>query len=81
LINKTAKPLPVQLQAATPGAVIQIVGKEPGVIEKGGKVEGAFFIEMPSSQLNGRKTPIHIDILSDGTKIDEVNTNFMGPGK
>jgi cytochrome c oxidase accessory protein FixG len=81
LINKTAKPLPVQLQAATPGAVIQIVGKEPGVIEKGGKVEGAFFIEMPSSQLNGRKTPIHIDILSDGKKIDEVNTNFMGPGK
>lgn len=79
LINKTAKDLPVKLQAATAGAVIQIVGKEPVSIAKGEKIEGAFFIEMPADQLKGRKTPVKIEVISDGKKIDEVETNFMGP--
>lgn len=81
LINKSSKDLPVQLHTATPGAVIQIVGKEPDSIGKGGKIEGAFFMEMPVDQLKGRKTPIVIDVISNGKKIDEVKTNFMGPGK
>lgn len=79
LINKTSKDLPVKLQAATAGAVIQIVGKEPVSIAKGEKIEGAFFIEMPADQLKGRKTPIKIEVISAGKKIDEVETNFMGP--
>ncbi|HRI61106.1 MAG TPA: cytochrome c oxidase accessory protein CcoG [Saprospiraceae bacterium] len=79
LINKSSKNLPVHLQTTTPGAVIQIVGKEPSSIEKSGKVEGAFFLEMPVDQLHGRKTPIHIEVISDGKKIDELETNFMGP--
>lgn len=79
LINKSPKALPVELRPTTPGAVIQIVGKAPGSIVKGEKIEGAFFIEMPTDQLHGRKTPIKIEIISDGKKIDEVETNFMGP--
>jgi cytochrome c oxidase accessory protein FixG len=80
LINKSNKELPVQLEPSTPGAVIQVVGKPPVSIAKGGKIEGAFFIEMPEHLLKGRKTPIKIEIISDGKKIDEVETNFMGPG-
>lgn len=79
LINKSAKDLPVQLQPTTPGAVIQIIGNAPVSIAKGGKIEGAFFLEMPADKLNGRKTPVKIEIISDGKKIDEVETNFMGP--
>ena len=79
LINKSSKDLPIHLQTATPGAVIQIVGKEPAGIAKGSKIEGAFFLEMPTDKLNGRKTPITIEVISDGKKIDEVKTNFMGP--
>lgn len=81
LINKSNRELPVRLQAMTPGAQIQIVGKEPLSIAKGDKIEGAFFVEMPEDQLLSRKTPIVIDIISEGKKIDEVKTNFMGPGK
>lgn len=81
LINKSALELPVHLQSPTTGAQIQIVGKERLSLEKGEKVEGAFFLEMPEDQLLGRKTPIVIEIISNGRKIDEVTTNFMGPGK
>ncbi|MFN0213898.1 MAG: cytochrome c oxidase accessory protein CcoG [Saprospiraceae bacterium] len=78
LINKTTRELPVQLKINTPGAQIQVVGKEPGSIPKGGKIEGAFFVEMPENQLSGRKTPIVIEVVSEGEKVDEVRTNFMG---
>ncbi|HND89028.1 MAG TPA: FixG Ig-like domain-containing protein, partial [Saprospiraceae bacterium] len=81
LINKSTKELPVQLRPATLGAQIQIVGKEPSVLPKGEKLEGAFFVEMPESMLQGRKTPIVIEVISNGKKVDEVKTNFMGPGK
>ncbi len=81
LINKSARDLPVQLQSATSGAQIHIVGKEPGSLAKGEKIEGAFFVEMPEDQLQGRKTPILIEVISNGEKIEEVKTNFMGPGK
>ena len=81
LINKSTTDLPVHLQMATPGGNITIVGKEQSLIPKGGKIEGAFFVEMPVYQLHGRKTPIHIDVISNGKKIDEIETNFMGPGK
>ena len=80
LINKTNKELPVEMQMATPGGLIQIVGQAPSVIPKSSKIEGAFFVEMPVDLLKGRKTPVKIDILSNGKTIDEVETNFMGPG-
>lgn len=80
LINKTNKELPVELKMVTPGGQIQIVGAVPHSIPKSGKIEGAFFVEMPVDQLTGRKTPLKIDIVSNGKKIDEAKTSFMGPG-
>jgi len=35
---------------------------------------------MPLDQLKGRKTSVEIDIISNGQRIDQVETNFMGPG-
>ena len=79
LINKTTLSMPIQLQSPTQGAVIRVIGQMQDSIPKGGKIEGAFFIEMPIQQLKGRKTPIELDIYSGGKKIDRVKTNFMGP--
>ena len=78
LINKTTHDIPVKLQMSLPGPHIQMVGKEPGSIPKGGKIEGAFFVLMAENELQGRKTPIVIEVISEGKKIDEVKTNFMG---
>ncbi|MEQ1746295.1 MAG: cytochrome c oxidase accessory protein CcoG [Saprospiraceae bacterium] len=81
LINKTNEDLPVRLTTTTPGAVISVVGQAPVRIPKGGKIEGAFFVEMPESRLTGRKVPIRLEIVSNGATIDAVETSFMGPGK
>jgi polyferredoxin len=81
LINKTSRELPISLQTPTNGAKIQIVGTPPQQLAKGEKLEGAFFVEMPEDQLLGRKTPIVIEVYSNGKKVDEVKTNFMGPGR
>ena len=81
LINKTNKELPVEIKLENQVGKITLVGKAPGSIPKGGKVEGVFFIEMPTDPLIGRKTPLHINIISNGKKIDDVETNFMGPAK
>ncbi|TNE56792.1 MAG: cytochrome c oxidase accessory protein CcoG [Bacteroidetes bacterium] len=81
IINKSSGELPVQLNLVSPEGVIQIVGQEPGVLEKGAKSQGAFFLELSTDVIQGRKTPIVIEVLSEGKKIDEVKTNFLGPGK
>ncbi len=79
IINKSTHDLPVQLQMATPDSHIQMVGKEPGSIPKGEKIEGAFFVQLSQDELKGRKTPIVIQVFSEGKMIDEVKTNFLGP--
>lgn len=80
LINKSAKEMPVLFQPVTPGAQIQIVGNASIQLKKNEKAEGAFFIEMPEDQLHSRKTAIVIEVISEGKKIDEIETNFLGPG-
>lgn len=80
VINKSTGDLPVQLHLVSPEGKIQLVGKEAGVVPKGGKASGAFFLELSTDEIEGRKTPVVIEVLSNGKKIDEVKTNFMGPG-
>jgi cytochrome c oxidase accessory protein FixG len=81
LINKTSKDLPVEFRSPTPGAVIQVVGQAPTLLSKGQKLEGAFFLEMPEDNLQSRKTQIVIEVYSNGKKVDEIKTNFLGPVK
>ncbi len=80
LINKTSQELPVRLRVKNEAGVIQFIGKEPSAIPKGGKTEGTFFIEMAEDKVTGRKTPVEIEVVSNGKVIDKVKTNFMGPG-
>jgi len=80
LINKTSQELQIELRVRNEAGVIQFIGKEPHSIPKGGKTEGTFFIEMGSDKVSGRKTPVEIEVVSNGKVIDKVKTNFMGPG-
>lgn len=81
VINKSAGDLPFELRSPTAGVRIEIVGQAPGPIPKGEKAQGAFFVEMPNDRLTDRKTPIVIEVYSQGRRIDQVKTNFMGPGR
>jgi hypothetical protein len=35
---------------------------------------------MAAEKVTGRKTPVEIEVVSNGKVIDKVKTNFMGPG-
>ena len=81
LINKSVDELPVELRLKSGAGRIEYVGKAPAAIAKGSKDQGAFFVVLPLEELDGRKTPIVVEVYSNGEQVDEVKTNFMGPKK
>lgn len=81
IINKTTRELPVTLRAAHTAAQLEVVGAAIAPIPKGSKAQGAFFLIMPKDQLQGRSTPVVVEVYSGDQKIDAVKTNFMGPNK
>ncbi|MFN7325795.1 MAG: cytochrome c oxidase accessory protein CcoG [Chitinophagales bacterium] len=81
LINKSGKDLPFELKLKQPEGKIEFVGQSHDQLTKDKVAEGAFFVNMPLNQLNGRKTELEIEVISNGKVIDKVTTNFMGPNK
>ncbi len=81
LINKANRDLPLELRIVSPeGGSLQMVGQPVTQLAKGKTYKGAFFIELDKTQLEGRKTPVIIEVWSEGNKIDRIKTAFMGPG-
>ncbi len=79
IINKTTQEMPIELRTTTPGAQLEVVGQAIAPIAKGAKAQGAFFLILPTELVKGQKNAIVIEVYSNGKKIDEVKTNFMGP--
>ncbi len=79
LINKASRDLPVELRLVSPSGAVQMVGQPIAHLRKGEVYKGAFFIELEKKQLAGRKTPVILEIWSQGERIDRVKTAFMGP--
>lgn len=80
LINKNKEPMPVEFRLTTDFGTVKFVGDPPVVLH--GKIsEGSFFIEMPKDKLKGRKTPLTIEVYSNGVLVDKEKTSFYGPMK
>jgi len=41
--------------------------------------EGSMLVILPKEKIKFTNTPVNIEVYSDGKKIDEINTNFLGP--
>ncbi|MBK8501217.1 MAG: cytochrome c oxidase accessory protein CcoG [Saprospiraceae bacterium] len=81
IINKTTEDIGgIEFRLFDPRGVIKVVGQVP-VAGKQAIAEGAFFIEMETDKLESRKTKLKIEVYSNGQKIDEASTNFLGPVK
>ena len=77
IINKTNKDLPLTLKVEGDKGVVKLVGNEDGLsIEKQGIINGAFFLEMPITELNGRKNKVYVEVWSNGERVDGMKTNF-----
>ena len=81
IINKTNKDIEgIEFRLVNPGGQIKVVGQVPAT-PKQAITEGAFFIEMATDKLEDRKTRLKIEVYSNGMKIDDASTNFLGPVK
>ncbi len=82
VINKTAQDITgIEFKIKNPGGKIKFVGDAGTVAPKQGLLKGVFFVEMPTESLESRKTKIEIEVWSNGKKVDEASTNFLGPIK
>ena len=79
-INKTFEDVALELKLIDqPDGTIKKVGGDNLSIGASDKAEGVYFIEVPKSELTGRKTNIKIGLYKDGDLVDEFSTNFLGP--
>ena len=81
LINKTRKNLPVILKVEDEefNGEIKTIGNDL-VVKAESLGEGVFFVMIDKQKIHHRKNNIEIGVYSGGKKIDEIKTNFMGPG-
>jgi len=79
VVNKTFDKIPVTLKVKSPECEIKFVGNGLTELDEQAMAEGEFFILMDRSQIKKVKTPMVLQVLSNGKVIEEVKTNFMGP--
>ncbi|MDR9398497.1 cytochrome c oxidase accessory protein CcoG [Salibacter sp.] len=80
VINKTNEELPINFQIESDHGEIKMVGKDL-VVKKGEYIEGAFFIILDESQLDGMKTKVEVGVYGGGRRLDVNTTSFIGPVK
>jgi cytochrome c oxidase accessory protein FixG len=80
LLNKTRVDIPVEVKLISPaGGQLKTVGAPIVTAPSLKKAEGAFFIELDSKDMHGRKTEVVIQVLSEGKVVEEIKSNFIGP--
>jgi hypothetical protein len=79
LVNKSFDNHNLELKVTSPqNASITLIGKPLSVMQAATS-DGAFFIQLPESEVRNMKTPVMIDVLADGKKISSMKTDFIGP--
>lgn len=79
LVNKSFEDHPIELKISnTPEATLIVVGN-PLFVKQDETANGAFFIALPTREIHSMKTPLSIDVISGGKKIDQLSTAFIGP--
>ncbi|HCL84342.1 MAG TPA: cytochrome c oxidase accessory protein CcoG [Chitinophagaceae bacterium] len=77
--NKTVHDVPLSLKLEDEEGKIEVIGGETIRIKKEDEGSGSFFIVLPRKEIGHRKTSIRLGLYEGDRKIDEINTNFLGP--
>ncbi|WP_281613391.1 4Fe-4S dicluster domain-containing protein [Flammeovirga sp. SubArs3] len=70
----------LKVELIDPEGKITIAGGQM-ILKQGGKLDGAFFIDINPNDLDGMKNKIKLRIINGDQVLDEVTTNFLGPIK
>ncbi|WNJ16109.1 cytochrome c oxidase accessory protein CcoG [Pontibacter sp. G13] len=81
LINKTRNEYPLEIRIVEPeSARIKLVG-ESITVKAQEIAKGVLFIEIPESELHGKKNLVRVEIWSGDELLDRTKVNFFGPIK
>ena len=78
VVNKTMNDIPLTVKLEDGNGTVQLVGKNIQV-EKEGQGSGSFFITIPKSRIQQRKTVLKVGLYHGNEKISVVKTSFLGP--
>ncbi len=79
LVNKTFDNLPIEIRVVEPKGSIKWVGNGITLLKEQSVAQSVFFLSIPKSLIVKTKTKVKFEIYSNGEKIDETETNFLGP--
>jgi cytochrome c oxidase accessory protein FixG len=81
VVNRTAGSHALTYRAISPeGASITLLG-DIHEARPHGLVEGRLLLSVPAARLSGAANRVTFEILSDGQRLDVVESSFLGPGK
>lgn len=79
MVNKTFDDMPVELKVIEPKGEIKWVGNGIAQLKNDNVAQSVFFLIVPKSEIIKTKTKVKFEVYSNGKKIDETETSFLGP--
>jgi len=79
VINKTKENLPLDFLIESGGAEIRVIGNQQLIVKKDSLIDTQFFVILPADHIDQQKQKIEIEVWSNGKKITEEKTTFIGP--
>lgn len=80
VVNKTSRDLPVEFRLEGIEGRIQVMGGDNWTVPKEKLGERSILVELDSTRLQGRRTPLRVAVYSGGKELETVKTMFVGPG-
>jgi hypothetical protein len=71
--------MPIELRLREPKGEIKWVGDGITNLTQQSVASGEFFLYIPKSDITKTKTKVKFDIYSNGKKIDDAESSFLGP--
>jgi cytochrome c oxidase accessory protein FixG len=81
MVNKTFSSIPVTIKVIDPAGEIKWAGRGITEIKEQSVSQGVFFLLIPKTSIKSIKTKVKFEVYSNGKKIDEAETSFLGPNK
>jgi cytochrome c oxidase accessory protein FixG len=79
LVNKTSRPMAVQLRLENAEGKLSVMGDPRLVVPKEDLASTSILIDMPARLLTGGKRKLEIGVYSNGHLLQTVQTTFVGP--
>lgn len=79
LVNKTFDDIPVTIKVAASEGEIKWVGDGITNLKAESVAAGEFFLILPKTEITKTKTKVKFEVYSNGKKMDDAESSFLGP--